>query len=233
MTANPNRTFTLDNNTQASNPGGLNVNYLCWIRSFPQEPVCLISSLTVTIGCDLLVNWALWSGISALLHERIPILPFILITLFLPINSAFWKVISPILQKARFLAIHIRERCLYGCVNPGIVINSNPTLVAVFTDLRTGETPHQAIKVLPQPLKRTKMGIPPVGMRLATIALYEGNVQKGHWDDFHPIVINCVTDNQTDIDRVLQSIPDWEWLELELGLGEIPKQPGLYPISQI
>lgn len=231
MTANPKRTFTLDDYTQASNPGGLHLNYLCWIRSFPQEPVRLISSLTVTIGCALLVNWALWSGISALLHERIPILPFILITLFLPINSAFWMVISPILHKARFLAIHIRERFLYGCVNPGMVISSNPTLVAVFTDLRTRETPYHVIKVLPQPLKRTKIGIPAVGTRLATIAVYEGNAQKGNWDDFHPIVINCVTDNQADLDRVLQSIPDWEWLELEVGLREIPKESGLYSIN--
>ncbi|MDX2212629.1 MAG: DUF3239 domain-containing protein [Oculatellaceae cyanobacterium bins.114] len=246
MVDKPNRIFTLDDNTYASNPGGLDVNYWCWIRSFPKEPLRISFELTVAIAFALLVNWAFWKNLLAFpqagmltdwtmwhidslsSEQRTLITILVLIGL---INWAFWIVISSLLQRARFLAIHIRERFLYGCVNPGIVVALKPPLVAVFTDLTTTDIPCHVIKILPQPLRWTNLENLSIGTRLATIAGYQGDAQQGHWDNFHPVVVNCVTNNQTDIDRVFQNIPDWEWLELKLGLAQVPKQPGLYKIS--
>jgi hypothetical protein len=68
------------------------------------------------------------------------------------------------------------------------------------------------------------------------VALYCGTGQQGHWDDFDPIVINCVTSKEADIDRVLESIPNSEWRTLWLGLQQlrhlhIKIQPGLYSLD--
>jgi Protein of unknown function (DUF3239) len=92
-------------------------------------------------------------------------------------------------------------------------------------------TPHHVIKILHQPLNNMKSGIPPVGTRVATIALYEGIIEKGYWDDFHPQVINCITHDQVAIERVISTIPDWEWEHLAMGMDYLNKmQPGLYGI---
>lgn len=231
MAGKPKRTFTLDDSTYASNPGRLRVSYLHWIRSFPGKPVQLILPLAILAGVAFLMNRVFLGALFELQSEgkSLDNVPGALLGIVI-FNVFFWLGISPLLEQLIFLAIRIREHFLYGCVNPGIVVASKPALVAVFTDLTTSEVPHHVIKILPQPLKRIKGGVPPVGTRLATVALYEGIAQKGHWDDFHPVVINCVTGNIIDIKRVYRSIPDWEWEALEAGLRQIqtPQQPGLY-----
>ncbi|MBD2463834.1 DUF3239 domain-containing protein [Oscillatoria sp. FACHB-1407] len=146
-------------------------------------------------------------------------------------DAFFWLGISQQLNQLKWLLNHVREHFIYGCVNPGVVVASNPPLVAVLTNLSTGRQQHYVIKILPQPLRWIKNGIPSVGTKLATVALYQGSGQKGSWDDFHPIAINCVTDDPTDIERVFQSIPAWEWKHLEMGFDYIQEtKPGLYNV---
>lgn len=232
MSDNLNRSFTLDDRTQASNPGMLRVNYLYWLRSFPQKPVELLLPLILVVGAAFFINRIFALAVIEIVREgqSLKNLPSALFGLII-FNVFFWFGISRLLKQLIWLANHVREHFIHGCVNPGIIIASKPPLVAVFTDLTTGIEPHYVIKILPQPLRWINNGIPPVGTRLATVALYEGSSQKAYWNDFHPVVVNCVTDNQADIERVFQSIPEWEWKQIEVGLNYIrTNKPGLYPI---
>lgn len=232
MNNKPRRTFTVDDSTYASNPGGLRVNYLYWIRSFPSQPFQLLVPLIILVGFAFLINLIFGTALFEVLRKgkSLDNLPFASLGIIV-FNVFFWLGISRQVNQLIFLAIRIREHFIYGCVNPAVVVSSQPPLVAVFTDLTTGKGSHHVIKILPQPLRWMKHGIPPVGTRLATVALYKGNGQKGYWDDFHPVVINCVTGNTVDIERVFQSISHKEWEELEAGLGYLQTtKPGLYPI---
>jgi hypothetical protein len=231
MTDDPNQPFTVDERTQASNPGQLRINYLYWLRSFPQKPARLILPLIFLAGIAFFLNHAFAVAVLEKLRtgQSIQNLPFVLLSPII-FNVLFWFGISQQLNQLIWLFTHVREHFIYGCTTPGIVVSAKPALVAVITDLRTRETEYPVIKVLPQPLHWMKHGVPPIGTKLATVALYSGSLHNDHWDDFHPIVINCVTGNQADINRVFRSIPQQDWLELEVGLEQVPKKPGLYPI---
>lgn len=233
MTDKPKRTLTLDDNTQASNPGGLRVNYLYWLRSFPSQALPLLVPLMFLLLLALLITgifgWAFYSSILAgkSLHSLLFAIFGIVVMDVLLFSIGISLFLSPLI----FLLVHTRESFLHGCVNAGVVVCTKPPLVAVSTDLTIGKVPQRVIKILPQPLKWIKNSKLQVGMRLATIALYEGNGQKGYWDDFHPVVVDCVTGNQKDIQRVLHSIPDWEWEDLDEGLKYIKTtKPGLYHV---
>jgi hypothetical protein len=217
--------FTVNQKTQASNPGNLRVDYFYWIRSFPDEPIRLILSLGILVVLYFLINWIFDEAFFEVLR-RIKILDFppfsfSRISRISVLDIVFSIPIYLLLKQLIFPLLRIRQQFLYGCVNPGVVVSSKPPVVAVLTDLTTSKVPHYTIKILPQPLKWMKNGVPPVGTRIATVALYEGNIKKGYWDDFHPIVIDCVTGNQNDIDRVFQSIPNREWQELAAGMEYI------------
>lgn len=228
----PKRTSTLNDSTHASNPGGLRVNYLYWLRSFPSEPIALIIPLIILTGFAFLINYVfLWSCFDVLLLGKgWSSLPPALFGIAV-MDAIFWFTIAPLRDRLIFLVVHIREWFLHGCINPAIVVCTNPPLVAVCTDLSTGKIQHHAIKILPQPLRWMKNGVPPVGTRLASVALYQGSLQKNSWEDFHPIVVDCVTGNRADIKRVFQSINEAEWQTLEVGINYLrTKKPGLYSI---
>ncbi|AFY99876.1 DUF3239 domain-containing protein [Calothrix sp. PCC 6303] len=225
--------FTLDDTTYASNPGALQVNYLYWIRSFPQEPIKLIFPLILLAVMIFFINWAFGIGLFRVIRQgkSLDNLPFALLGIII-FDISFWYLISPLLNKLIFLIHRIREHFMYGCVNPGIVVSSKPLLLAVFTDLRKREVRYPAIRILSQPLKWTTKGTIPIGTKFATVALYEEskNPESEHWENFYPIVINCVTGNKRDINRVFRSIPEWEWQALKNGLTQIKdkQESGLY-----
>jgi hypothetical protein len=232
MPNKPQRTFTLDENTYASNPGGIKVDFFYYFRSFPNKLVLLIIPLIIFVFVTFSINWIFGFALLSSLREgkSSHLLPsaFFCIAVF---NVFLFYAIFSILKKLIFLVIRINEHFRYGCVNPSVVVSTNPSLIAVFTDLTTGKVPRHVIKILPQPLRWMKNGVPSVGTRLATVALYEGIIQKGHWDNFYPIVVNCVTGSQNDIERVFQSIPEWEWEQLEIGINYIrTTKIGLYNI---
>jgi hypothetical protein len=197
------RTFTVDDNTQASNPGNLRLNFARFMWAFPEGTLRFVAFLAVVGFGAAVSHWAF--SIPAVLA----------------------------LALGAFLLVRLREHFLYGCVNPAIVVSHKPPLIAVSTDLSTGGSCYPVIKVLTHPLWRMAGGRPPVGTRLATVALYEGSGQSGHWDDFDPIAVNCATSEQKEVERVLAGIPSSEWDDLEQGLAQVPRpyQPGLYRIA--
>ncbi|MFM2432212.1 MAG: hypothetical protein RLZZ511_3426 [Cyanobacteriota bacterium] len=146
-------------------------------------------------------------------------------------NVAFFAGLFKIMQALGVWLTHLREHFDCGCANAAMVVSQSPPLVAVSTDLRKWNKPYPVIKILEQPLHKLLGGVPPVGTRLVTVSLYRVGAEKlPHWIDFNPIVVNCVTDAQGDIDRIFRSIRLEDWQDLQDGLRRVEKhnQPGLY-----
>lgn len=121
----------------------------------------------------------------------------------------------------------VRQKFYAGDVCPGIVLSDK--LVAVMTDLRTGAAVRPCIKVMRYPLSKMTEGLPAVGSRVATVALYRGPARDGAWQDFWPEVIGCWVRDENEIQRVTHSITELEWRNLDALLERIPKlEPGLY-----
>ncbi|SPE54503.1 conserved hypothetical protein [Verrucomicrobia bacterium] len=163
----------------------------------------------ITLGVGLLATGA-WTTAKPALWP----LPAV----FLVLNVLFW--------------VRVRLRFRHGCVNPATVVSTSPFTLAVFTDLTTCGGNYPVIKIQPHPTPR---GIRfSVGDKCATVAMYNGDGNAEHWENFDPILVDCATDNRSAIEQVRQSIPVEEWSGLEAGLKAIPKPVkfGLYPLSR-
>ena len=225
------RTLTLNDSAQASNPGQLAINYLRWFISFPQVPLGLLKKVTISSIIAATATWISWyilDDIWADPNDGPAGRSIVMVLVFL--NIIIWVVTGKFFSDIVRLLIHIREHFRYGCVNPAIVVSQTPPLIAVATDLRVRDKPYPVVKILTQPLHQIRGGTPPIGTRLATVALYCDGGNPWHWVDFEPIVVNCVTDRQSDIDNVFRSIAQEDWTDLELGLQKVRNryQPGLY-----
>lgn len=233
---------TTNQNTWASNPGNLRVDYWKYFRSFPAESRQHFADLFWWLFFFPTINLAYWFCGYWFVVEMpknysvvYPDLPVILTALYwifgLGLNIAFLNGLFGVFRVLGFWLRHLQDHFSGGCVNPAVVVSQSPPLIAVATDLRKWNEPYPVIKILEQPLSAMSGGIPPVGTRLATVALYwAGAAHLPHWVDFNPIVVNCVTDNQVDIDRVFNTLQVQEWRDLQDGLRQIENhnQPGLY-----
>ena len=54
------RTLTLNDSAQASNPGQLAINYLRWFISFPQAPLKLLKKVTISSLIAATATWISW-----------------------------------------------------------------------------------------------------------------------------------------------------------------------------
>jgi hypothetical protein len=195
----------LTQDTSASNAGMVRVHIPTYFRCYPVVPSLLIAVVPIA------------AVVAPFLAPRHPwTWPVVLFGA----NFVYWYLVS----------MHTRQ----GDVNPGVVVSTDPNLVAVLADMdSTGSNPQWIIKILRQPLARMTGGPPTVGMRLGTIAMYEGDAKKGRWDNISPRVANCVTNNEPAIRRVEASIPHEQWALLEAALPNLPQpyRPGIYPVS--
>ena len=130
--------------------------------------------------------------------------------------------------------IRIKEFFAKGDANPGIIIQLNPVLIAVATDLVQHSGSYPAIKVISTQLK-SFMGQPPqVGMAVPTVALYYRPIDKNcpHWADFDPRPLECATGDQEVLERVAASFTEHHWQFLRNALLQLPKkEPGLYMLK--
>lgn len=197
------RSLLVNSDTLASNPGRTRVQWPVFIYNFPKWFIIYAVILVGSVAIGVGGDNRAWVG--ALIFGLIGAM-------------GLYRVSS---------------QFNLGCVNPTQVVSTSPPLVAVYTDLTTGGDPYDVVKVLHQPLGKMTGGMPRVGQRLSSVALYAGDISKAHWDDFDPVVVNCVTASRADIERTLKSIPDDEWQCLEEGLRQVPtpQKPGLYPVD--
>lgn len=198
------RGLLVNSDTMASNPGRTAVQWPVFIRCFSRW---FIIFPAVIVG----------AGLLALTTQ----------------DNRLWIISLSVFVIGLLGIARTRSQFNLGCVNPTQVVGKDPYLIAVYTDLTTGGETYDVVKILKHPLHKMTGGPPQVGQRLASVALYQGDIHKAHWDDFDPVAVNCVTASRADIERTLNSIPADEWECLEEGLKQVPQpyRPGLYPVD--
>ena len=124
----------------------------------------------------------------------------------------------------------ITSLLMNGDVCAGIVISERPERVAVQTNLSAQGEQHPAVRVLEQPILKAAAHPLCAGTRVATVAFYHGPLTPtGDWKSFAPMVINTLVSNPAEIQRVLNSIPEEDWYELDNHVARLPsQQEGLY-----
>jgi hypothetical protein len=137
----------------------------------------------------------------------------------------------PVMWVLAVSLIRARERFLHGDVNPALVVG--PDLIAVYTDLTTGRVAYPVVKIKRQPLSRTVARHLTAGGKIAAVSLYAGRPDHEWWQDFDPVAAPCATADRSELDRLVQSVPEHEWRWLEEGLRQVGTSlsPGLYPVQ--
>lgn len=144
----------------------------------------------------------------------------------------------PFIRDDAFHYMQIKEQFLYGCINPGVVVDQEKGLVAVLTNLSSGRVePYWVIKILEERLDLLPENTDThAGEKFATVAIYSRtpkSAKQGLWKDFHPIVVDCLVDDAARCRHAFLSIEAMEWDFLKHALSQVntPHKPGLYPVS--
>ena len=194
--------------TFASHPGNIQINFIRYIRYFP------FSVRTPAAAFLIGLSFLLFGGIEMIWLTACAICIAIL--------------------KVAPLYARLRRHYRLGCLNPAIVLQSKPLLLAVYTELSNSEDRFVPIvKILRHP--RLASDDFQVGARCATVSLYFGSLEKGQWDDFDPKLVNAATADQKTICRSVDRLDEGDWFILEefvRGLRE-DARPGLYPVKHI
>jgi len=193
--------FNEETQSAASRPGMLRVNYFRYARLFPMWPLV----------------FSFWTALMFLLAWLLHWLWFVLA---IPSLICLW--------------IHYRRTNAHfigGCINPGMIASLDPPLIAVSTNLgraEGGDCP--VIKILDHPIGEMGNIEEQVGSCFPTVAVYCPLSDGPHWNDFDPIAANCATSNLAQLNRMMATMDESDWMELEFGLSQIPKpyEPGLY-----
>lgn len=187
-------------NTFATNPARLDLNFAHWLAANPRHIV--FNAIMAALGLILLlVKWQV--GLALLLVTGI------------------------VLYRTRK---DMRGKFYRGDVCPGVVLSAATGLVAVAADLKAAtNVSRPAIKILKQPLHKVTAYALQDGTRIAAVAEYYGNVQQTTWKNFFPEVIPCSVHDEAENQRVLDSIAEEQWQTLDTYLSQIPEaRPGLY-----
>lgn len=116
--------------------------------------------------------------------------------------------------------------------NGGVVVSTNPTLVAVSTDMSKGNGYYPAIKIIRYTPKRPVR----IGDKIGTVSVYEDNYEyKDYWSNFYPLPIDYATDNPVEIHNEIERYPQEQWDDIKYGLSKIskPYKPGYYRINDV
>ena len=195
------RTVTMRNGAYASNAGLIRIQWAKYLECFWQEP--LVTAVCVGIG---IVAFILYDQAN----KQLVAPPLAVgIGMLIAVGVVFFRLY----QK--------KEHLWHGCLCPAVVVSQRPFLVAVATDLTLGHGSYPAVKVIRQPLGQMTGGAPAVGTRLATVSVYYAGDGATRWQDFEPVVINCVTTDEKEIREALDSIPDDEWQLLLAGIRRL------------
>jgi Protein of unknown function (DUF3239) len=196
-----NERIILDDNWQSSNPGGVKINKLRWVRFYPKWSLGLMLTFLVFLVLSLSVHWLFW----------IPTVINMLAIVF------YWQ--------------YIEERFLHGDTRPGKILSLNPPLFACSTNLSKFGGNYPAIKVIQKPIPKTSMRVPQVGMKLAAVTMYfEKDEQEPFWADIDPIPVEFATNDPKIIDNKIKNLATEDWEELEFCIKQLPQnvKPGLY-----
>ena len=111
-----------------------------------------------------------------------------------------------------------------GCANPAEVVSLDPPLIAAFTNLTKGLVAADVIKISAEPIAKFSTGMPTVGQKIPTVALYDDLYPESqHWGTFDPKPVNLVTNSESMINGVMSTFDHDDWNDLARGLAQIPK----------
>ena len=130
--------------------------------------------------------------------------------------------------------MQVDDRFENGDSTPSIIVNLDPMLIAVSSDLTKGYGSYPIIKIIEKEVPNICGREPQLGMKLATVSLYRVDFKNKHrWKNIDPRPIDCVCDNIHAKQRILESFTADEWQELIEKLKQIPQpyECGLYPIE--
>lgn len=164
------------------------------------------------------------------IRKPIYLLIVLLISLFLSVAVSFWFLMFVVIILAIniFYWFKIKVQFKQGDSNGGLIISENPKLIAVTTSLSKGFGNYPVVKVLHY------KGKAKLNERVGTVALYKGSEDScPYWEDFFPIPVDYVTDNQVQINRVLKTYDEesWEILSNRINQLDKPFKEGLFKIK--
>lgn len=128
----------------------------------------------------------------------------------------------------------IQRQFMWGCLNPAVVVDEEQSLIAVYTDLANeGDRSVPVVKVLKEQLGLIRHERITNGSTLAAVATYRGDFGTGRWEDFFPIVVDCIVDDPTACRQARDRIDGGDWASLENALAQLPHQlsEGLYEVE--
>lgn len=129
------------------------------------------------------------------------------------------------------------EHLQHGCLNPAVVVDASKNLVAVFTDLAAGEDVHfPVVKVVRERLDLAPQERVLNGSRFAAAAVYfptKESLRRRCWNDFSPIVVDCLVDDRNACAAALARVKPLAWHSLDIGMNGVPKpfKEGLFRVD--
>jgi len=194
--------YTVDDNSIASNPGNAELNKWVWFCHNKMDVGLLILFLVCSLLAAIVVD----------------IMYLFIVVIAIVMNLYYW--------------VNKKEHFFSGDSNGGIVVGTNPTLIAVNTNLTKGYGYFPVVKIT----KRASLKNVSIGDRLPTVALYTAstNEELAHWLDFNPIPLSYATNDAKVIKLAMQSYPIEQWEQLEKYLLELekPYKTGLYQVDK-
>jgi len=131
----------------------------------------------------------------------------------------------------------IQEHLQHGCLNPAMVVDASTNLIAVFTNLAAGGDVHfPVVKVLKERLELVPQERVVIGSRFAAAAVYyptKESLRQGRWNDFSPIVVDCLVEDRAACDAALARLKPLAWHSLDIGLSALsrPFKEGLFRVN--
>jgi hypothetical protein len=133
--------------------------------------------------------------------------------------------------------VYIQKQFKLGCLNPAVVLDAKQGLVAVFSDLaNTHRTQYPVVKIIRERLDLISTTPVINGVRFAAVAMYGAtneSVAKGRWNDFFPIVVDCLVDDRAACENAHKRLKLSGWKGLELALTQLTDKTreGLFPVN--
>lgn len=130
----------------------------------------------------------------------------------------------------------VSEHLAHGCLNPSKIIDAERNLVATFTSLNAvGEGSFPVIKLTEERLDLIESEKVVDGSTFAAAATYvrtDESWREGRWDDFLPIVVDCLVDEPQQCESAKRMLSPLAWKALELGIHELDGfEEGLYCVD--
>ena len=192
-------------NTYATHPGKLAFNPIALMKIYPKLLFVALLWLFFLLAAVSGIAWTAW-----------------IFAIVIPMPLLFY-----------WFKLHIHFKM--GDANPGIIISTHPTLMAVLTDLSKGEGRYPAVAVTQVDFSKINKAAVKPGMQLATVSLYyNSNDSAPHWSDFLPLPAQYATGNKKKIEELLDSFSQEEWSKLDQAIAQIPQpyKEGVYRVNE-